>query len=1032
MHRGYCIDGKYLLEDLLGTGASGSVYRAVQIGLDRQVAVKLLRRDAGSSRMAIEKLRREALAVSHLRHPNIVKVVDFGASEAAGAYIVFELLEGRSLALELDEEGRRPPDETIALLGPACRAVGAAHEAGLVHRDLKPSNLFVARRENGQVLIVLDFGLAQFQGATDDEIGSLSDVVVGTPLYMAPEQCDGQPADVRSDVYSLGCILFEMLTGRPPFVAESIAEVLKRHRTHAPIRPSFLSPDVPLWLDDIVLRCLAKNPDDRYPSAISLAEALGTENVPNVNESAAGSEPPGRFSPRLSNLPPESSLFVGRKSELQYIASMLDECRQLTLVGPGGIGKTRLAREVARRVAGRFPDGVWLVELAGLHDREHVTYAVAQVLGLRETAGRPLLDGLVEACAGRTMLIVLDNCEHLVAGCAAIATSLLRASPGLRLLATSREVIGAEGETVWTVPPLDPPAPGLSASEALENDAVRLFVDRARTSRRSFELTDGSTAAVSAVCRALDGLPLAIELAAARVASISVDDLAARMSNRLRILDGGGRDALPHHRTLRAALDWSHDLLSMDEQAILRRLSVFAGGFSFEAAERICAGAPVDELAVFDVLRRLVDKSLVATDEQSGEIRLRLLETVQAYAREQLFVSGEEAQFLYRHSRWCIDLAVQAHSEVDGPDRDTWNRRLESEHDNLRAGLRRSIDSDDVESSLRLATAMSRFWATAGFLGEGRQWIESALGITGDEPTAERAAALHGVARIALIQADHHRAVAAADEAISIRREIADHAGEASTLAIKALAVGRLGDYDAAYALHTEGLGICRKFGLSREATESVFYLGLLAMYRGDFLAAKANFEESLAAYRDADNRHKVVVLLHNIGEVAWFLGDLEGACAALEECLSLAEGLGLRRLVADTLRSLGRVAADLGDLERANASFAESWRLQREIGNLEGVIEVVEGRACLAANAGLWRQAVALAASAARAREELAMPSDSGFKGEFERRIAICHGRMSTEEAALARVEGSAMTLDEAASFALSLDGGGGHARRS
>lgn len=1022
MHRGLCIDNKYRLEDLLGQGSAGSVYRAVQLDLARPVAIKVLRRDVDASPGAVERLKREALAVSRLRHPNIVSVVDFGISRDVGAYLVFEHLVGRSLAEELEVSGSRPPRDAVDLLLPACRAIGAAHAAGIVHRDLKPANMFVVQRESGIALKVLDFGLAQLQGATDDEEGSLADVVVGTPLYMAPEQCDGLPADVRSDVYSLGCILYELLTGRPPFLAESIAEVLRRHRTYEPARPSFLAPEVPPWLDDVVLRSLAKNPDHRYSTASDLANALAVENGQRDEIAAiaeAHEQLPAR-TPALTNLPPEANVFVGRKRELERVVQLLNESRFLTLAGPGGIGKTRIAREVARSVTDRFPDGVWLVELAGLHSPEVVMSTVAQVLGVRESAGRPLLDALVEAVSDKAMLVVLDNCEHVIAACAAIATALLRANPNLRMLATSREVLSSEGETVWTVPPLDAPTGEMTAADAIQNDAVRLFVDRARMSKRSFDLTDRNAATVARLCRALDGLPLAIELAAARVATLSVDDLAARMSDRFRVLDGGGRGALPHHRTLRAALDWSHDLLTEDEQALLRRLSVFAGGFSLEAAETICAGAPVDELAVFDVLRRLVDKSLVSTDEQAGEVRLRLLETIQAYAREKLFVSGEEAALLYGHGAWCLELAERALAEVDGPERDAWNRRLESDHDNMRAGLRRAIDSGDVDSSLRLATALNRFWATAGFLSEGRSWIESALALAGDARTSQRAAALHGLARLALIQADHRRSIATADECLDIRRELGDRAGEAAALAIKALAIGRLGDYDEAYSLQGQSLAICREFGLTREANESVFYLGLLAMYRGDFVRANGHFEESLAVYRHADNRHKVVVLLHNIGEVAWFLGEAGRARVALEECLKLAEGLGLRRLVADTLRSLGRAAGDLGDVERSRSAFEESLRLQRDIGNVEGVIEVIEGCACAAARAGECARAVTLAAAADRARVELSIPPDSGFQHELDGRVDAAADRLTTEEVVAARAAGRALTLDEAAALAV------------
>ena len=1023
MYRGLCIDEKYRLEDLLGEGGTGAVYRAVQLSLERPVAVKFLRHDVEVNRDAVEQLKREALAVSRLRHPNIVSIVDFGVSPVVGPFLVFEYLDGRSLAAELTDVGRMPAGEATDLLLPVCRAIGAAHDAGIVHRDLKPANLFAVRTETGISLKVLDFGISAFHGEPIGDGEVLAGTVVGTPLYMSPEQCDGLPADVRSDVYSLGCILYEMLTGRPPFVAETVAGILERQRTQELRRPSFLAPGVPTWLDDVLLRACAKDPRDRFRTASGLAAALETENGLRSCPDASGQDGPTDSTPddpTRSNLPPETNAFVGRDREIDEIAVLLVPGRLVTLAGPGGIGKTRLAREVARSVAHRFPDGVWLVELAGLYSPDLVVSAVAQVLGVRESSGRPLVDSLSEAVAGSSLLLVLDNCEHVVDACAELATALLRASPGLHVLATSREVFGVDGEVVWTVPPLSAPRGETTAAEAMHHASVRLFVERARLSRKTFELTDQNAQAVSDLCRTLDGLPLAIELAAARVATLRVADLVARMSDRFRILDGGGRGALPRHRTLRAALDWSYDLLTADEQALLTRLPVFAGGFTLEAAESVGAGPPVDELAVFDVLRRLVDKSLVTVDEHAGSVRFRLLETIRVYSREKLFASGEETARLRGHCQWCVELAEQALAETEGPRRDEWNRKLEADHDNLRAGLQRAIDSRDSESALRLSAAMNRYWATVGFLSEGRQWIESALALAGDSESPRRAAALLGLARLALIQADHRRAVDAADECLKIRFATGDRAGVAAALGIKALAVGRSGRYDEAYAIQEESLAISRELGLDREANESVFYMGLLAMYRGDFDRAGAHFDESLEAYRAADNRHKVVVLLHNVGEVAWFRRDAERARAALEECLRLAEGLGLRRLVADTHRSLGRAVGDLGDVERAMEMFRASLRLQREIGNREGVIEVVEGSACVAAACGQQRRAVKLAAAAAAAREDLAIPPDSGFQRELDGRVARAASHLESEEVDCAIASGRAMTLDEAAALAV------------
>ncbi len=990
---GVCVDGKYLIEAPLGRGSTSTVYRATQLGLERSVAIKLLGPDASAGTDAVDMLKREARAIARLRHPSVVSIVDFGVAPGVGAYLVTEYLDGCTLRDELHvTSGRFEVVDAVSLLVPVCEALGAAHEAGVVHRDLKPANLFLAQTPDGPSLKVLDFGIATFEGsAPDAAVGGTGDLV-GTPLYMSPELCAAEPADARSDVYSLGCVLYEMLVGWPPFPVTTVADALDRHRNREPLRPSFVIPEVPPWLDDVVLRALAKSPSDRFATAGELASALRRDER---------ADPDGTGGPR-TNVPADATTFVGRSGEVADVAARLVESRLVTLAGPGGIGKSRLAREVARAERERYTDGVLLVELAGLQAPHLVASRVAEVLGVREETGRPLTVTIGEAVAGKSLLLVLDNCEHLVSACVALVDALLRSTGGLRILATSREVLGVDGEVVWTVPALD--------------EAVMLFVDRARLSKRGFALTAENTADVAELCRRLEGLPLAIELAAARVATLPVRELLARVDDRFRLLQDGGPGALPRHRTLRAALDWSYDHLVDDERVLLARLSVFAGGFPLDAAEAVCAGPPVGELAVFDALRRLADKSLVS----SGE-RVRMLETVRAYAREKLFVGGEEAARLRAHCGWCISLAERSRAETHGPRRGEWNMRLEAEHDNLRAALRWAIhEAADVEASLRLAGGLYRFWMTMGFLSEGRAWLEDALALAGDAMPERRADALFGLANLAFVQADGARADAASEQCVALRRELGDRPGIVEALSIKALIVGRTGRHDLAYEIQEETLALSRELGLVDAINQSVFYLGLLAMYKGDFDRAAAHFAESLNAYRVADNPHKVVVLLHNIGEVAWFRSDPAGAVESLGECLALAEKLGSRRLVADTLRSLGRSLGDLGDLDGARERFARSLAMQREMGNREGVVEVLEGHACVEARHGDGATAVRLAAAAARARADLGMPPDPGFQGELDRRVGAARERLDAPESDAAEAGGRSLSLDEAVALVL------------
>ena len=459
------------------------------------------------------------------------------------------------------------------------------------------------------------------------------------------------------------------------------------------------------------------------------------------------------------NLPLQLTSFVGREREMAQVRELLEDNRLLTFTGPGGSGKTRLALVVASGLGRGFEDGVWLVELASLSDPELVPQAVASVLGVRETPGTPLVDSLRIHLGSRGVLLVLDNCEHLVEACASLAEALLHSCPNLRILATSREALGVSGETIFAIPPLSLPDPRrLPALESLPRyEATRLFVERAKAARHGFSLTEGNAMAVAQVCYRLDGIPLAIELAAARIRVLSAEQISSRLDDSFRLLTGGGRSALAHQRTLRTAMDWSHELLSEEEQAMLRRLSVFAGGFTLEAAETVGTGEGIEGDEILDLLASLVDKSLVLVDQQE-EIRYRLLETVRQYGREKLEESGEAERVRRRHANYYLALAEEAERGLSGSDQAPWLARLETEHDNLRAALRWSLGGGEAEPGLGLAAALWSFWYTRGHLSEGRRWLESAVFENGRLRTRTKARALGGAGYIALFQGEYEAA----------------------------------------------------------------------------------------------------------------------------------------------------------------------------------------------------------------------------------------------------------------------------------
>src|SRR6516162_8486227 len=485
--------------------------------------------------------------------------------------------------------------------------------------------------------------------------------------------------------------------------------------------------------------------------------------------------PPPRSA--LHNLPMQLTSFVGREREIAETRRLLETTRLLTLTGPGGCGKTRLALRVAADSLEQFPDGVWLVELASLADPAFVPHTVAAALDVPEQPSRPVTDTLADYLRTKKLLLLVDNCEHLHAACQSLIDHLLRECAAVRILATSRVALGVEGESTYRVPSLRlPDSPhSLPAAQLAEYDAIRLFVDRAALAQSGFTLTERTAPAIAQICRRLDGMPLAIEFAAARVRMLSPDQIAARLDDRFRLLTAARRQILPRQQTLRATMDWSYDLLSEPEQALLRRLSVFAGGWPFEAAEAVCAGDGVAAPAILDLLTQLVDKSLVIAETHGGEARYRLLETVRQYGAEKLQGAGEAAEVRRRHRDWFVALAEQAEPELRGMRQRLWSDRLEMEHDNLRAAYEWTMtEPEGRREGLRLATALFSFWRSIGYWSEGHEWLEQGLLSSGDVAPSIRAKALANAALFAWRARKDERAIALAEEGLAVCKEVGD------------------------------------------------------------------------------------------------------------------------------------------------------------------------------------------------------------------------------------------------------------------
>jgi predicted ATPase/DNA-binding SARP family transcriptional activator len=588
-----------------------------------------------------------------------------------------------------------------------------------------------------------------------------------------------------------------------------------------------------------------------------------------------------------NNLPVQLTSFIGRDEEVTAIRELLNTVRLVTLTGVGGAGKSRLATEIAATLTNAYPSGIWIVEMVAITDPRLIAPTTASLLGVREHPERGLLDLLIAHLRPATTLVVLDNCEHLVEGVAEFARRLLDACPRLRLLCTSRERLGLTGEVLRPVSGLRVPKPETAtASQIRGAGAVRLFTERAAAVQASFELSDATASAVAEICRRLDGLPLAIELAAARISTYSAAQIAARLGDRFRFLTRGSRVALPRHRTLRAVVDWSYELLDEPERRIFDRLSVFVGGFTFEAADAVCILADdVDDLP--EMLARLVDKSLVTAEAiASPEYRYRMLETLRAYGMECLDARGETDQLRARHAAFFLSLAEAASPGLRSADQPVWLDRLSNEHGNLRAALDWSLTQGDTETAARIAGSLYPFWDLRGHYSEGRRWLTRVLAADGDISSRARTRALMGAATLAVIQGDVARAVAACEEAATLSRESNDGAGLAHALQYLGFIAIYADEQDMAAALLDEAIESARAAEAEWEHGWALFFSSTLALAREEFDRSAELSRQSEAVLKPVGDQEALAWILAIRGAAAWGQGNVEEASTALQNAL--------------------------------------------------------------------------------------------------------------------------------------------------
>ena len=659
--------------------------------------------------------------------------------------------------------------------------------------------------------------------------------------------------------------------------------------------------------------------------------------------------------PPPGNLPGSLTSFIGRQQETAEVKHLLSQHRLLTLTGPGGAGKTRLALQVAQELHSEYRDGVWLVELAALSDPSLVPQALAAVLGVSEQTGQPLSDSLVTHLRPRHTLLLLDNCEHLLDACARLSATLLAACPGLRLLATSREPLGVPGEGVWAVPPLSLPAPRpwhgpASGPESIasyeQSEAVALFVARARSAAPDFALTVENGPWVAEICRRLDGLPLALELAAARVRALSVRQIAEHLDNRFQLLTSRLRVGPQRHQTLEATLDWSHDLLSTEERVLLRRLAVFASGWTLAAAEQVCAGNGLQPQEVLDLLTNLVDKSLVIVESRPGRWRYHHLETIRQYAHRQLLAAGEDASARDKHLDYYLQWAESSVPNLYAADQPEWLEHFDTEHDNLRAALDWSRDKGDGKSNFRLAIACGRFWQSRGYFLEGQERLQATLqGLGTPQLSEERAMALVWAAELAYAQSDYAMTTLMAEESVAIARHLDPAAKPILTWALTLLgrATTEMGEYDKATPLFEEALAIYHSLDDKVGIASMLMELGWAVMRAGDSKRAEAYLFESLQLSRQLGDIFLLGFDLSALGELAIRQGDFERARTLLEESLAHRQKLGDQWGMAISLGSLGWAALRQQHFNQARELLSQSLTIRLAINDQGGIAWCLE-----------------------------------------------------------------------------------------
>jgi predicted ATPase len=955
------LSDRYRIERELGAGGMATVYLADDLRHQRKVAVKVLRPDLAAA-VGAERFLREITTTANLRHPHILPLFDSG-NGAGFLYYVMPFIDGESLRDRLKRDQQLPIEDALRIADQVADALQYAHGRGVVHRDIKPENILL---ENGHA-VVADFGIAQaVRGAGDEQLTQVG-TSLGTPHYMSPEQATAEQVDARSDLYALGCMLYEMLAGAPPFTGPNAMAIMMRHLMDPVPRLATVRPDVPPGVTEAIERALAKMPDERFPTVSAWREALRL----GAQAGATGTAPAVAPAALLKPPPAPPTPLLGRDEILADAAGRLKSgARILTLTGVGGTGKTRFAIEVFHRLHRDYAGGAAFVSLASVTDPSDVLPTISTTLDIAEAHGRSAMDAIATVVGDRPFLLMLDNLEQVVDAAGDVAALVARC-PGLQVIATSRRPLKVGAEVELALPPLDLPEAGvIEADELLRCPSVALFVQRAAKVKPGFALSPANAVSVAAICRSLDGLPLALELAAARVRVLEPAALLQRLDHALDLLTSGDRDLPLRQRTLRATISWSYSLLRPEEQRTLRRLAVFHEGWTFEAMERVCYAEEDERWRALDELESLVEKGLVRVI--GGGERYTLLETIRAFAAEQLHAGGEVAATRDAHAAYFTEFARGVDAGIQGGDQLAAMARARAENANTFAAIAwlldraRRGDADAVEQGLTLGGYLGWYWHIVGLHLVGDESLGALLEMAKDRPPSRgRALARFTSGMIGASTGDLPRAAAEWSKMAEDARAVGDDSLEAFGHIGAGYAQLGMGQMEQCAASLERGIECAERGKDEYNLGIGLTIKGMLVFLGGDLAGGRALVEQARRIQVRNNDYETGGMALSFLASMTFAAGDLEGALRLYREAEVAFEMVGDKPEIARVQCEMGYAALAGENVSEARRMFQRALRTQDEIGSPRGTGQALVGLAAAEAAAGHTERAVAIAAAA-------------------------------------------------------------------